>query len=237
MRRGGDAPPVSNSSHKPRLSTPGRRSHPAVSCHLQEDVCDRPGGKALIESMKQPQHIFPFNFLSVWPIRHSPGESVLNGPFATKAQVRFHTGCRGSAKRRPGLPRSTCAPTSYGRTIPSSPLPSPSQLGVIQYALVMPVLTLTKFIAQYNGVFREGQVRIVVVYPYVAAVRNVSQFTALYCLVVFFIVRLIYNTGASQPAPARLTRGSPSGLMSAPNVADAGGFSHTSPLHAALRRS
>lgn len=70
------------------------------------------------------------------------------------------------------------------------PFAARSQIGVIQYAFVMPVLTIVRFIAQYLNIYKDGTVKIRVVYPYVAAVRNVSQFVALYCIVLYFYVRV-----------------------------------------------
>lgn len=41
-------------------------------------------------------------------------------------------------------------------------------------------------IAEWNGVYGDGTFATDVAYPYVVAINNISQFTAMYCLVLFY---------------------------------------------------
>lgn len=41
-------------------------------------------------------------------------------------------------------------------------------------------------VTEWNGVYDEGTFKTTVAYPYVVAINNVSQFTAMYCLVLFY---------------------------------------------------
>lgn len=58
--------------------------------------------------------------------------------------------------------------------------------GILQYTAVRPISTLISFICELNGVYGEGEFRADVAFPYMIALNNLSQFVAMYCLVLFY---------------------------------------------------
>ncbi|XP_017877649.1 transmembrane protein 184C [Ceratina calcarata] len=58
--------------------------------------------------------------------------------------------------------------------------------GILQYTAVRPITTLISFICELNGVYGEGEFRKDVAFPYVIALNNLSQFVAMYSLVLFY---------------------------------------------------
>lgn len=58
--------------------------------------------------------------------------------------------------------------------------------GILQYTAVRPISTLVSFICELNGVYGEGKFRGDVAFPYMIALNNLSQFVAMYCLVLFY---------------------------------------------------
>ncbi|EFN60450.1 Transmembrane protein 184C [Camponotus floridanus] len=58
--------------------------------------------------------------------------------------------------------------------------------GILQYTAVRPISTLVSFICELNGVYGEGEFRGDVAFPYMIALNNLSQFVAMYCLVLFY---------------------------------------------------
>lgn len=62
--------------------------------------------------------------------------------------------------------------------------------GILQYTVVRPVTTAISFICKMNGVYGEGQFKGNVAFPYLIAINNISQFVAMYCLVMFYKANL-----------------------------------------------
>ncbi|KAK0159660.1 hypothetical protein PV327_010753 [Microctonus hyperodae] len=58
--------------------------------------------------------------------------------------------------------------------------------GILQYTVVRPLSTLISFICALNDVYGEGEFRGDVAFPYMIALNNLSQFVAMYCLVLFY---------------------------------------------------
>lgn len=58
--------------------------------------------------------------------------------------------------------------------------------GILQYVVVRPISTLISFICELSGVYEEGEFRADVAFPYMIALNNLSQFIAMYCLVLFY---------------------------------------------------
>lgn len=58
--------------------------------------------------------------------------------------------------------------------------------GILQYTAVRPITTLISFICELNGVYGEGEFKGDVAFPYMIALNNLSQFVAMYCLVLFY---------------------------------------------------
>ncbi|XP_046394537.1 transmembrane protein 184C [Ischnura elegans] len=58
--------------------------------------------------------------------------------------------------------------------------------GILQYTVVRPFTTIVSFICEMNHVYGEGEFRGDVAFPYMIAVNNLSQFVAMYCLVLFY---------------------------------------------------
>lgn len=58
--------------------------------------------------------------------------------------------------------------------------------GILQYTAVRPITTLISFICELNGVYGEGEFRKDVAFPYLVALNNLSQFVAMYSLVLFY---------------------------------------------------
>ncbi|XP_066595759.1 transmembrane protein 184C [Prorops nasuta] len=58
--------------------------------------------------------------------------------------------------------------------------------GILQYTAVRGISTLVSFICALNGVYGEGEFRGDVAFPYMIAINNISQFIAMYCLVLFY---------------------------------------------------
>ncbi|KAH0948732.1 hypothetical protein HN011_010179 [Eciton burchellii] len=67
--------------------------------------------------------------------------------------------------------------------------------GILQYTAVRPISTLVSFICELNGVYGEGEFREDVAFPYMITLNNLSQFVAMYCLVLFYHA----NAEALQP--------------------------------------
>ncbi|CAG9823102.1 unnamed protein product [Phaedon cochleariae] len=58
--------------------------------------------------------------------------------------------------------------------------------GILQYTVVRPLTTAISFICKNLDVYGEGQFKGNVAFPYLVAVNNISQFIAMYCLVMFY---------------------------------------------------
>ncbi|KAK9498104.1 hypothetical protein O3M35_003984 [Rhynocoris fuscipes] len=58
--------------------------------------------------------------------------------------------------------------------------------GILQYTIVRPLTTAIAFICELKGSYGEGQFQWNVAFPYILAVNNISQFIAMYCLVLFY---------------------------------------------------
>lgn len=72
--------------------------------------------------------------------------------------------------------------------------------GILQYTVVRPITTLLAVICELNGVYGESEFRGDVAYPYIIAINNLSQFVAMYCLVLFY--RATYSElKAMKPLP------------------------------------
>lgn len=58
--------------------------------------------------------------------------------------------------------------------------------GIMQYVVVRPITSAMAFVFDMLDVYREGEFRLDAGFPYIAAANNVSQFLAMYCLVLFY---------------------------------------------------
>ncbi|VVC91698.1 transmembrane protein 184C [Leptidea sinapis] len=58
--------------------------------------------------------------------------------------------------------------------------------GILQYTLVRPLTTVISMICELNGVYGESDFSAGVAFPYMIAINNLSQFVAMYCLVLFY---------------------------------------------------
>lgn len=58
--------------------------------------------------------------------------------------------------------------------------------GILQYTVVRPLTTFISFICKMSNVYGDGEFRGDVAFPYLIAVNNLSQFIAMYCLVLFY---------------------------------------------------
>lgn len=58
--------------------------------------------------------------------------------------------------------------------------------GILQYTVVRPLTTAISFLCKVFDVYGDGQFKANVAFPYLIAVNNVSQFIAMYCLVMFY---------------------------------------------------
>ncbi|XP_014209157.1 transmembrane protein 184C [Copidosoma floridanum] len=58
--------------------------------------------------------------------------------------------------------------------------------GILQYTAVRPITTLISFICELNNVYGGGEFTWDVAFPYMIAINNLSQFIAMYCLVLFY---------------------------------------------------
>ncbi|XP_054721919.1 transmembrane protein 184C-like [Uloborus diversus] len=58
--------------------------------------------------------------------------------------------------------------------------------GILQYTVIRPVTTLISLISELCGVYGEGEFSAKYTYPYIVAVNNLSQFVAMYSLVLFY---------------------------------------------------
>ncbi|KAK9754869.1 Organic solute transporter Ostalpha [Popillia japonica] len=58
--------------------------------------------------------------------------------------------------------------------------------GILQYTVIRPLTTAIAFICKVTNVYGEGEFRGDVAFPYLVAVNNLSQFVAMYCLVMFY---------------------------------------------------
>ncbi|XP_046978806.1 transmembrane protein 184C [Vanessa cardui] len=58
--------------------------------------------------------------------------------------------------------------------------------GILQYTLVRPVTTVISMICDLCGVYGESDFSPNVAFPYMIAINNLSQFVAMYCLVLFY---------------------------------------------------
>ncbi|EIE26342.1 DUF300-domain-containing protein, partial [Coccomyxa subellipsoidea C-169] len=58
--------------------------------------------------------------------------------------------------------------------------------GVLGYVILRPLMTAVGVVAQLLGVYGDGKLRFDCVYLYTTIISNVSQFWALYCLVLFY---------------------------------------------------
>ncbi|XP_023013871.2 LOW QUALITY PROTEIN: transmembrane protein 184C [Leptinotarsa decemlineata] len=58
--------------------------------------------------------------------------------------------------------------------------------GILQYTVVRPLTTAISFICKSFDVFGDGQFKANVAFPYMIAINNLSQFIAMYCLIMFY---------------------------------------------------
>lgn len=58
--------------------------------------------------------------------------------------------------------------------------------GILQYTVVRPVTTIISMICELSGVYGESNFSANVAFPYMVAINNLSQFVAMYCLVLFY---------------------------------------------------
>jgi len=58
--------------------------------------------------------------------------------------------------------------------------------GILQYVIVRPLTTLLAVLSQYIGVYGEGEYDLGKTYIYLLIINNISQLTAMYCLVIFY---------------------------------------------------
>lgn len=58
--------------------------------------------------------------------------------------------------------------------------------GILQYAVVRPITTVISMICDLCGVYGESDFSPSVAFPYMIALNNLSQFIAMYCLVLFY---------------------------------------------------
>lgn len=58
--------------------------------------------------------------------------------------------------------------------------------GILQYTVVRPITTAIAFICKVNGVYGDGVFKASVAFPYIVLMNNMSQFVAMYCLVMFY---------------------------------------------------
>lgn len=58
--------------------------------------------------------------------------------------------------------------------------------GILQYTIIRPLTTIIAIICELSGVYGESEFKFSVAYPYIAFINNLSQFCAMYCLVLFY---------------------------------------------------
>ncbi|KAF5302387.1 hypothetical protein FQA39_LY10426 [Lamprigera yunnana] len=58
--------------------------------------------------------------------------------------------------------------------------------GILQYTVIRPLTSTISVICEATNVYGEGEFKGNVAYPYLLAVNNLSQFAAMYCLVLFY---------------------------------------------------
>ncbi|XP_055859277.1 transmembrane protein 184C isoform X1 [Episyrphus balteatus] len=58
--------------------------------------------------------------------------------------------------------------------------------GILQYTVVRPITTFISVICELCGVYGEGTFAGDVAFPYIVLINNISQFVAMYCLVLFY---------------------------------------------------
>lgn len=58
--------------------------------------------------------------------------------------------------------------------------------GILQYVIVRPLTTLLAVFSQLFGVYGEGEYKLQNTYIYLLIINNISQITAMYCLVIFY---------------------------------------------------
>ena len=58
--------------------------------------------------------------------------------------------------------------------------------GILQYVIVRPLTTLLAVVSQFFGVYGEGEYDFSKTYVYLLLINNISQITAMYCLVIFY---------------------------------------------------
>lgn len=58
--------------------------------------------------------------------------------------------------------------------------------GILQYTVIRPLTTITSLICELAGVYGEGKFVPNGAYPYILAINNISQFVAMYSLVLFY---------------------------------------------------
>lgn len=58
--------------------------------------------------------------------------------------------------------------------------------GILQYVIIRPVTTLLAVFSQFFGVYGEGEYDLSKTYVYLLIINNISQITAMYCLVIFY---------------------------------------------------
>jgi len=58
--------------------------------------------------------------------------------------------------------------------------------GILQYTIIRPLTTIVSIICELSGVYGESEFKFNKAYIYITLVNNFSQFTAMYCLVLFY---------------------------------------------------
>ncbi|ALC39132.1 CG5850 [Drosophila busckii] len=58
--------------------------------------------------------------------------------------------------------------------------------GILQYTVVRPITAFISVICELCGVYGEGEFAGNVAFPYIVVINNISQFVAMYCLVLFY---------------------------------------------------
>uniref|UniRef100_A0A0K8WFH9 Transmembrane protein 184C n=1 Tax=Bactrocera latifrons TaxID=174628 RepID=A0A0K8WFH9_BACLA len=65
--------------------------------------------------------------------------------------------------------------------------------GILQYTVVRPITAFISVICEICGVYGEGTFAGNVAFPYIVVINNISQFVAMYCLVLFYRANKVSN--------------------------------------------
>lgn len=58
--------------------------------------------------------------------------------------------------------------------------------GILQYTIIRPLTTVVSIICQLYGVYGESEFKLTNAYIYILMINNLSQFCAMYCLILFY---------------------------------------------------